>query len=546
MSLPVFSVADIRQIEADADASGYSFAAMMQDAGQLTAVQAAKMLEGIDAPRVTVLVGKGNNGGDGLVAAQHLTTLRTDIQVRAYLLEKREDDALLTAAAEQGVFISYAEDDHDGRVIRHMTASADLVIDALFGIGVQLPIRESAQRLLRNVRQALNERANARRTRPIIDPTAVGQIERPPKQSVLAVDCPSGVDCDTGEVDKLALKADVTLTFIAAKAGLLAFPAAEYVGKLLVAPLNMPENVNLTKRTQINLLDNEGAKQLLPVRPLNAHKGSFGRVLLVAGSADMPGAAGLAAKSAYRAGAGLVEVAAQPEVVNALQTHLLEPLWTPLPATNGYLMADALKRLTERLKDADSLVIGPGLGDPRQNGVIIQDALIHLRANYPALPVLLDADALNALSLLPDWANLLPPEAILTPHPGEMSRLLSVETTDVQKNRLATALKAAADWQTVVVLKGAHTIVAAPDGQAVISPFKTDALSKGGTGDVLAGLIGALRAQGLSAFDAASVGVYIHALAAIIATETPGYSGGLLAEELADALPLAFNRIANG
>ena len=546
MSLPVLSVAEIRGIEAEADAQGYSYASMMDDAGRAVAEYAAHLLSGVTTPRISLLIGRGNNGGDGLVAARELPNSLPGAQVRVYLIERREDDPLLESAQARGVFVSYAEDDHDGRVIKQMSASSDLIIDALFGIGVRLPIRDSAQRVLRYVRQSLNERALARRAKPVLSAAAPGQIERPPRQFVLAVDCPSGVDCDTGAADPVALKADVTLTFIAPKPGLFTFPAAGLVGEALVVPLNMPEGISLFKHTSLVLIDNESARALLPRRPLDANKGTFGRVLLVAGSNRMPGAAGLAAKAAYRSGAGLVEVAAPADAISVLQTHLLEAVWTPLAERNGYIVTEALLELKSRLAHADTLVIGPGMGGPEHNGVFVQELLLSLSNEGTKRPVIVDADALNALAVLPNWHTLLPPDAILTPHPGEMARLTHSAVVEVQKDRLKVTALAAAEWQAIVILKGAHTVIAAPDGRVAISPIKTDALAKGGTGDVLAGLLGALRAQGAKPFDAACLAVYLHGVAGLIASESAGYSGGILASAVAVALPAAFARISSG
>ena len=536
MSIPVFSVAQIREIEAQADALGYSYETMMQDAGRAIAERAAIMLEGIEGPRVTMLAGKGNNGGDGLVAAAELTSLLPGIQVRAYLLDRREGDPLVETAQERGVFLSYAEDDHDGRVVKHMTASADLIIDALFGIGMRLPIRDTAQRVMRYVRQSINERSSARRARPQLDATASGQIQRPPKQHVLAVDCPSGIDCDSGAADSVAIRADTTVTFIAAKPGLLTFPASGLAGQLFVAPLNIPEGLNLEKLAKTGITDNETARDLLPPRPLDGHKGTFGRVLITAGSDEMPGAAGLAARAAYRAGAGLVEVATTPAAMRVLQTHLLEAVWTVRDLSGSQ----------ERLADAKALVIGPGLGVSDEATALTREMLRHVRDHYAQLPVLIDADALNALSAGTDWPVLLPAHAILTPHPGEMARLTGLSTEDVQKDRLSLATKSAAEWRTILVLKGAHTIVTAPDRRAAIAPFKSDALAKGGTGDVLAGMIGAFCAQGLKPYDAAILGVYVHGLAGLIAAEKTSYAAGVLASDVADAIPAALGRIWAG
>lgn len=536
MSIPVFSVAQIREIEAQADALGYSYETMMQDAGRVIAERAVTMLEGIEGPRVTVLAGKGNNGGDGLVAAAALNDLLPGIQVRAYLLDRREGDPLVETAQERGVFLSYAEDDHDGRVVKHMTASADLVIDALFGIGVRLPIRDTAQRVMRYVRQSINERSSARRARPQLDATASSQIQRPPKQHILAVDCPSGADCDSGAVDSVAIRADVTVTFIAAKPGLVTFPASGLAGQLIVAPLNMPEGLNLEKLAKISVTDNETARDLLPPRPLDGHKGTFGRVLLAAGSDEMPGAAGLAAQATYRAGVGLVEVATTAAAMRVLQAHLLEAVWTARDSIVSQ----------KRLSDAKALVIGPGLGVSDEAAALTKAVLKRVQDDYAKLPVLIDADALNALAATENWPALLPTNAILTPHPGEMARLTGLSTADVQTDRLAMAIKSSAEWNAILVLKGAHTIVAAPDGRAAISPFKSDALAKGGTGDVLAGMIGAFCAQGLKPYDAAVLGVYAHSLAGLIAAEKTGYAAGVLASDVADSIPAALGRIWAG
>lgn len=546
MGLPVFSVADIRGIEAEADARGYAYASMMEDAGRQVASHAAVLLKTVPDARITILIGRGNNGGDGLVAARVLTEILPGAQVRAYLLEVREGDPLVLDAQEHGVFITTAVDDHDGRVIKHLSASADLIIDAIFGIGIRMPIREVAQRVLRHVRQAINERATARRARPLMDPTAPSQVERPPKQIIMAVDCPSGVDCDSGSVDAATLKADVTITFIAAKPGLVAFPAAGYVGQLFVAPLNMPESLDLDKRAKTFIIDNETARDLLPVRPADANKGTFGRVLLVAGSDNMPGAAGLAAQAANRAGAGLVEIATSRGAINVLQSQMLEAVWTPLPDNNGHISASALEGLTLRLPIADVLVVGPGMGAQAQSGDAIRDLMMTLSKEHAHIPVVLDADALNTLAAQPNWISLLPADTILTPHPGEMARLAQSTIADVQKDRLGLARRTAAEWNAVLVLKGAHTIVASPDGRTAISPIKTDALAKGGTGDVLAGIIGALRGQGLKSFDAARLGVYVHGIAGVLAAEKVGHAASVLASEVADALPAAFARIMAG
>ncbi len=523
--IPILSIEQTRQAEADADAHGHTYAAMMQAAGAAVAARAVEIIAERPQAQVTVLVGSGNNGGDGLVAAAKLKAARPDAQVRCYLLKARED-AQAAQARDAGVMLAAMPDDNDGRVIKHMTASADLVIDALFGIGVRLPLPSDAQKLLRFARQALNERRAARRSRAYIDPTRSAQIERPPHTTVLALDCPSGLDCDTGDLDSTSLHADETMTFIAAKPGLLRFPGAAAVGRLWVAPIDVPSDLPSLKRSPHTLLHNDAVRSLLPPRPANAHKGSFGTVLIVGGSRHYSGAPGLAAMGAYRSGAGLVSVAAPEHVTTALAAHITEATWLALPNTAQH----AADMVRSALNSVDALLIGPGLGRTTVAGELLTKML-----NMDDLPpVILDADALNLLSEHERWWTLLPANSVLTPHPGEMARLLgtTVPALSAQDPRTLTAEKAAA-WNTVLVLKGAHTVIAAPSGMSASSPFKLDALATAGSGDVLAGVIAGLVAQGLSAFDAAQLGVYVHALAGQQAAEQIGSGRGVTAADAA-------------
>lgn len=545
MSLKILNVAAVRQAEQDADAAGYSYAAMMQDAGRAVAERAQTWIADRPQPKITILVGPGNNGGDGLVAGQAIAQLRPDAQVRYYLLTRR-DDPLFTAVQQAGAFIAFAEDDHDHRVLRNMVASADLLLDALFGIGARLPIRDDALKILRGARQALNERASARRARSVNDPTQGGQVERPPQTIVLAVDCPSGLDCDTGMLDRAALYADETVTFIAAKPGLLTFPGAGAVGRLSVAPLNMPDGISALDKAPDSLLDNEAARALLPARPADGHKGTFGSVLIVGGSAQYTGAPGLSAYGAYHTGAGLVTVAAPPPVIAASAARYAEPTWLPLTHDDIAINPADVPAIHAALTAYEALLIGPGMGRAPQTGQALR-ALLRPADGTPALPrLVIDADGLNLLSELADWPSLLPAETVLTPHPGEMARLCGLDTAAVTAGRLRLARDKAAAWQAIVVLKGAHTLIAAPNGQLAVSPFKTDALATAGTGDVLAGMIGGLLAQGMKPFAAAQLAVYAHGLAGTLAADALGGGRAVVAGDVAAALGTAWRTIAEG
>ncbi len=553
----ILSVQETRDAEAAADAAGLGYEQMMENAGRAVAARGLLLVADRPEAKITVLVGTGNNGGDGLVAGRIMAEQRADILVRFYLISRRED-ANFQKVQERGLLTAVMEDDGDRRVLRHMVASADLIIDALYGIGVRLPLGGDGQTLLRGVGQALRERAAARRDRQNIDPTAPEQVEKPPRQYVLAVDCPSGLDCDSGELDKNTLTADETVTFIAAKPGLVTFPGAGAVGRLLVAKLDLPEKNAALDGATLHLLDHDTVRDLLPERPADGHKGTFGKVMIAAGSVNYTGAAALTGIAAYRSGAGLVTVASAAPVAAVLGTHLLEVTWLLLPHDMGVISDKAAPILLNELRSYQSLLVGPGLGretttrdfvrglldavpaQPRRD-IGFGSADVTAAADHPpqgALPPLvIDADGLNLLSELENWHTLLPPNTVLTPHPGEMQRLAALsDTAAVQSNRLSLTREKAAQWNAVVVLKGAHTLVASPGGEIAVSPFKTDALATAGTGDVLAGLIAGLMAQGLVPFHAAQVGVYVHGLAGVMAARRRGSGRGVTAADVADSL----------
>jgi ADP-dependent NAD(P)H-hydrate dehydratase / NAD(P)H-hydrate epimerase len=560
--IKVVSVAKMREIETAADASGLSYETMMENAGRAAADRALKIIEGLPDARITVLVGPGNNGGDGLVAGR-IIAQESNLGVRFYLLKRREDtDKLFKAVTDAGLFVAYAEDDQQYRVLRNMVASADLVIDALFGIGVKLPIKDEAGKVLRNINQALNDRRAERPPYLSVNPAFPNKIDIPHVPYILSLDCPTGLDCDSGELDKNAIKADETITFIAAKPGLLTFPGAEMVGKLSVASIEIPEDLPALKEENATLVDGQTASALLPARPANSHKGTFGKTLIVAGSVNYIGAPSLAAQAAYRVGAGLVTVGAPQPVIAALAAQLPEPTWMLLPHDMGVLSEKAADLIREELSNYQSLLLGPGWGQENTTRTMLtelfsskveatarrtrrgigflsaksEEADDKEKSGSEFPPLVIDADALNLLADVDDWWKLLPPNSILTPHPGEMARLTKSTNEKVQAKRIEIAVKKASDWKAIVVLKGAHTIVAAPDGKTAILPFKTDALAKAGTGDVLAGVISGFLAQGVSAYDAAVLGTYVHALAGQLAAEWLGSARSVMARDVIDSL----------
>ncbi|PJF39874.1 MAG: NAD(P)H-hydrate dehydratase [Phototrophicales bacterium] len=540
--IKIVTVEKMRQIEAAADASGISYATMMENAGRATALRVLEILAEIEDPWVTILIGPGNNGGDGLVAGR-IIAQESDAHVRLYMLKHRsESDDNFAAVQQAGLFVAYAEDDRDFRVLRNLVGSAHLVIDALFGIGLRLPLRDNVVKVLRNVHQALNDSTQFEAPTYILPARPMPNRQRR-RTFVMAVDCPSGLDCDTGEIDRYTLTADETITFIAAKPGLLTFPGARAVGQLSVAQIGVPDKLKELAEEKFVLADAHYVRRRLPARTLNSHKGTYGKALIVAGSQNYVGASALAAEAAYRVGAGLVTVATSQPVLASLTSRLTEPTWLPLPDEGGMIDATATNIVRDTFASVDGLLLGPGLGQAEVTQKFIEQLLSSTDVDWPSMVI--DADGLNLLGKIDRWWTMLPEHTIVTPHPGEMARLAAVSTSEVQTNRQVLAHEKSAEWGVVVLLKGAHTLIAAPDGRIVALPFKTDALATAGTGDVLAGIIVGLLAQGVESFDAAVVGGYLHGVAGEYAARQHGNSRSVIAGDVLRALPTALTLLEN-
>jgi NAD(P)H-hydrate epimerase len=356
---------------------------------------------------------------------------------------------------------------------------------------------------------------------------------------VVAVDGPSGLDYDNGALDEMAIPADVTVTFAYPKPGHLKFPGASELGELLIADIGT--DPTLADDVALEVITPDLVQKWLPPRPLNAHKGTFGKALIIAGSVNYTGAAYLAGAAATRAGAGLVTLAL-PAVIHApVAAQLAEATYLPLPGAPelGVITSEAVAIVTEQSGGYDALLLGPGLGQARMTEAFVEALLPKIREGTHSLVI--DADGLNILTGMQEWPKQLPTASILTPHPGEMARLTGHTTGEVQANRVAVAQSQAAAWEHVIVLKGAYTVVAAPDGRTAIIPFANSGLATAGTGDVLAGAIVALRAQGVNAFEAAAAGAYLHGLAGELARLEFG-TAGMVAGDVLAHLPRAWQQ----
>lgn len=553
----------MRAIEAAADANGISFETMFDRVGDAVADRIAHLLMPVPEPRVAILVGAGNNGGDGLVTALKLHALG-DIEISVYLMKPRPDgDEKLQAVQDAGISIIEADKDGQHRVLKTLVANAHVVIDAILGIGTRLPLDDNLTKLLRSVRGVVNQANSFPTESLLIEADAAPTHGNQSYPRIVALDCPTGVNADSGEADSNTLTAHETITFIAVKRGLVTAPAAEHVGKLTVAPLGIPDNLDELQTESVELATRYSVHDLMPRRSTLGHKGTFGKVTVVAGSINFTGAAGLAAMGAYRVGAGLVQVAAPSPVVGSLSAHFLEPTWAMLPHDMGVISEKAANVLLKELDGSDALLIGPGIGQEETTGKMLLSLLEQAQPEQPKAnkprhigfagvrqaldtkqdesdepervtlpPLVLDADALNLLAEHENWWGLLPANTILTPHPGEMARLCGISNDDVQANRLTLAQEKAQAWNAIVVLKGAHTVVAAPEGHTALMPFKTSALATAGTGDVLAGVIVGLLGQGLAPFDAAVAGAYIHGSAGVMAGNYNGSPHGIIASDI--------------
>lgn len=464
--------------------------------------------------RVVVLAGGGNNGGDGIVVGREL--FGSGWPVLVLLLIKEESlspDCLsqLRIAKKLGVPIEFRTD------ISKADIHGAIVVDALLGTGLNKEIEGSMARVI----VFLNSQ----------------------KAHVISVDIPSGISSDTGQVMGVAVKAGCTVTFGLPKRGHLLYPGSEYVGKLIVENIGFPEEYLKSDDLKVEVFDRDKVASLIPIRPPYSHKGDYGHVLIVAGSRGKTGAAMMAARACMRTGAGLVTIGVPESLVDLFQMRVLEEMVLSLPDRgDGTLSSQAYKVILNFLSEkADLLCIGPGIGVSEEIKGLIRELLRSLNKT-----AVIDADAINSIT---DRAILRECKAslILTPHPGEMVRLLQrsgikIDASDLEKDRIEKARSFSIDTGINLVLKGVPTITASPDGRAVINTTGNPGMASAGSGDVLTGMIGALVGQGLKPFEASALGVYLHGLAGDIAASCKG-DLSLIASDIIESIPEAFKEV---
>lgn len=515
--MKIVTVDQMRQIEQKCAETGLPTDVLMENAGKVVAEEARRILGNIKQQRILILIGPGNNGGDGLVTARHLHDWGAKVSL--YLPGQRPpNDHNLELVQNRGITSIDAKQDKNLSKLEEVLSSADAVIDALFGTGKSRPLQGIFPKVLNKLSEAKKKQ---------------------PKLKIIALDLPSGLNADTGAVDPACLYADNTVTLGFPKPGLFNFPGAERTGKVTVVDIGIPSH--LADGLTTELITKDWAKAVLPRRPIYANKGTFGKVLVIAGSINYTGAAYLACSGAIRVGAGLATLATASSLQPILASKLIEVTYLPLPESEpGIISPKAADIVDQQLGQYDALLLGCGIGQSQSAMDLIRCILFKAKTALP--PLVIDADALNTLAKTPKWWQKLANDAILTPHPGEMVRLAGVSIEEVQSNRLDLAKKAAQKWHKTVVLKGAYTIIAAPDGKCRVSPIANPGLASAGTGDVLSGAIAGLMAQGMSLFDAAALGVYLQGEAGEMVKAELG-DAGMIASDLLPVLPLTIKQL---
>ncbi len=493
------------------DEIGIPGVVLMENAGRGVAEAIIERFSPVGSHRALILAGKGNNGGDGYVIARHLLNKGWD--VKTLVLAEREaikgDAALNLKALENcGGQIDFIAEKETLKTSLAAVGKLTVLIDALFGTG----LTKAAHGLYLQAIEWLNQQS----------------------APVIAVDIPSGVDASTGRVLGAAVNATLTVSFAFPKVGQISYPGSGFVGELVTVDIGIPESLAGQVPKDCLLVDAAEARRLLPVRSRDGHKGTFGHLLVVAGSTGKCGAAVMAAESGLRGGAGLVTLACPQSSQPSIASRLAEVMTVPLADSKGELGLPAFDDLKTLIEGKQALAIGPGLGLGEETS-----GMIRRLVQDSDLPMVIDADGLTALCGHTDVLERQSTQQIvLTPHPGEMARLTGLSVDEIQANRFVVARDFAVRHRVVLVLKGARTLTASPDGRVHVNSSGHAGLASGGMGDVLTGLIGSLLAQGLSAMDAATLGVFLHGLAADRLLTTFG-DAGLLATDVMYELPAA-------
>lgn len=498
----MFLKEEIRRMEAAAAEQGVSMEALMENAGRALAEEAALRLRPLRGKFAAILCGKGNNGGDGFVCARYLQEQGVHCTV---ILAQGLPHTQLAATAFDRLpeTVTVVDASASRREAEEALSRADVLFDCVFGFSFRGELPEDVAELL-----------------------AFAGTQRGLK---LAADLPSGAECDTGRAGPETFRADVTVAFTGAKPAHASYPAKAYCGDVVIRPVGVPRE--LTEMGGARCFETDAPRAALPLKQpdAQANKGDMGKLLLVCGSEGMAGACIMAARAALRSGAGLVRVAIPKNLYPIVAPALPECIFTL------YDPFSPEEPLREALGWATACLAGCGLGN-------LADRVCPILLTHCHVPLVLDADGLNFLARNPEALERVQAPLVLTPHPGEMARLCQDAIAEIQADRLGAALEKARETGAVVALKGAATVIADPEGVCGINPTGNPGMAKGGSGDVLAGIIASLLAQGIAPFDAAVTGAYVHGLAGDLCAKRLG-ERAMLPTDLIEALPAAYRRL---
>jgi ADP-dependent NAD(P)H-hydrate dehydratase / NAD(P)H-hydrate epimerase len=491
---------------------------LMENAARGTINAIARAFPELLQTPIGIFAGRGNNGGDAFAVARYL--LNRGAGCRVYLLAAREEvrgdaGANLEILTRMGGEIVSVLTSAELGCRKAEISRCGLIIDGIFGTGLNAPVTG----LFAEVIDFINSLA----------------------APVAAIDIPSGLQADRGEVLGACIKADLTVTFGLAKRGLVVHPGIKYCGKLVIVDISIPRAAIEGENIRDHLIAGSEFPPFLSPRDPESHKGTFGHLFVLAGSGGKTGAAAMVSLAANRVGTGLVTLGIPRSLNLIVESKLTESMTEPLPETPEKTLGfGALARITELLERKSALAIGPGLSTNSETVRLVQRLV-----RNADLPMVVDADGLNALEGRLDALRKNPGKFILTPHPGEMARLAGRSTAAVQKDRMETARNFAAENGVVLILKGARSVVAGPDGQIYINPTGNPGMASGGMGDVLTGMLGGFLAQGFAPLDAARFGVYLHGLAGDLVAHQKG-ERGILATDLIEATPGLLKALARG
>lgn len=516
MAVHVVTASQMRELDRRAtEEYGIPSLLLMENAGLQAVLELERACPSLRQHRVAIICGKGNNGGDGFVVARHLFDheIAVEVLLLARQTEIRGDAGTnLEIIRRLGIAIHEVTTAQELESARRLVEQADVVVDAILGTGTTGP----AKGIFGEAIELLN-----RTSKPIV-----------------ALDIPSGLNSDEGNVSGASINAMLTVTFGLPKRCLILYPAAARAGRVVTVDIGLPRPLLTDACLDVSLTQAEDLAGALPRRDPNAHKGTYGHVLVLAGSPGKTGAAAMCAFSAQRIGAGLVTLALPESLNDAMEAKLTEVMTEPLPETGERTIAyAALEKVLALMKDKRAIAIGPGLSIHPETAELVRAVVQTAKA-----PIVVDADGINALG--PNLEMLrnasFPP--ILTPHPGELARLLGIDRDEIVRNRIPIAQKVAASFGVHLVLKGARTLVVNPDGRVAINMTGNAGMATGGTGDVLTGLIVGLLAQGVNADLATRTGVYLHGLAGDLAADAVGQEA-MVASDLMAQIPVAIRQL---